>query len=405
MYQSGINPRRTPSFFFNVVDIDVRLQCTHFLSSQRQFIRIVPDHHLRASFWNFRLSYFKCSPVQVSNHKGALIVNLYEVSQPLRETFSAHLTEVCHDVLYETVSIFLLVRQQLQRIDQICAQALRYCMCSEDLGLIDIITCLHDQEPVRKLPIVPFSTDHAPPLRGFSPRDPQDAVFQGETVAMRAQERHRDSSLSSNWRDDSPQVVRASDHNFLHNNHLFCLLKCFFYSVKGTFPLPLLQPKMPLYSSPSPLFRAAKPFFIIFPCSKCRHGVLLAPSTLWLTIPAATDVVILPVFLLQPCSRNLFTLSLSRQKCSSHSSYILFFSHHFPKPSTMRFLPRELSPLPICQWFSSFGLQRIVVAFLACSGRVRFLTFPYHHRRQLPEAEGVFATLIVTTKQRLLPEH
>ena len=48
-----------------------------------------------------------------------MIVNLYEVSQPLRETLPAHLAEVRHGVLYEAVSIFLLVRQQLRRIDQI----------------------------------------------------------------------------------------------------------------------------------------------------------------------------------------------------------------------------------------------------------------------------------------------
>ena len=45
-----------------------------------------------------------------------MIVNLYEVSQTLCETLPAHITEVRHDVLYETVSILLLVRQQLQRI-------------------------------------------------------------------------------------------------------------------------------------------------------------------------------------------------------------------------------------------------------------------------------------------------
>ena len=48
-----------------------------------------------------------------------MIVNLYECSQLLRETVPAHLTKVRHEVLYEAVSILLLVRQQLQRIDQI----------------------------------------------------------------------------------------------------------------------------------------------------------------------------------------------------------------------------------------------------------------------------------------------
>ena len=40
---------------------------------------------------------------------------------PSVRPFLLLLTEVRHDVLHEAVSIFLLVRQQLQRIDQIPA--------------------------------------------------------------------------------------------------------------------------------------------------------------------------------------------------------------------------------------------------------------------------------------------
>ena len=60
--------------------------------------------------------------------------------------FPALLTEVCHNVLCEAISIFLLVRQQLQRINQISAKALRCCTCTEDLGLIGTFTCLYHQE-------------------------------------------------------------------------------------------------------------------------------------------------------------------------------------------------------------------------------------------------------------------
>ena len=42
-----------------------------------------------------------------------MIVHLYEISQPIREALPAPLTEIRHDVLYEAVSVFLLVRQQL----------------------------------------------------------------------------------------------------------------------------------------------------------------------------------------------------------------------------------------------------------------------------------------------------
>ena len=63
-------------------------------------------------------------------------------------------------------------------------------------------------------------TNCAPPLCTFSSRDPPNMVFQWGTVAVRAQVRHCDSSLSSDWRDDAPQVVRASEHDLLHTAHL-----------------------------------------------------------------------------------------------------------------------------------------------------------------------------------------
>ena len=61
------------------------------------------------------------------------------------------------------------------------------------------------------------------------------------------------------------------------------------------------------------------------------------------------------------CSRKLFTLFLSA-KVFPQSSHVL--------PSTVRLLPREPSPLPICLCFFSFCLQRIVVTFLVHVGRV-----------------------------------
>ena len=110
-------------------------------------------------------------------------------AQAVRGAFSALFTQILHFNLQEAISIFLLIRQQFQRIDQICAEALRYCMRFEDLGLLNIVTCLYDQKPVRLLPVALFSTNCAPPFCGFSPRDPPNVVFQRETVAVRAQVR------------------------------------------------------------------------------------------------------------------------------------------------------------------------------------------------------------------------
>ena len=85
-----------------------------------------------------------------------------------------------------------------------------------------------------------FSTNCGPPICGLSCRDPPDVVFQRETVSMRAQVRHCDSSLSSRWRNGASRVVCASKHDLLHGAQLFCLVLChllksFFNSVKGPF--------------------------------------------------------------------------------------------------------------------------------------------------------------------------
>ena len=84
----------------------------------------------------------------------------------------------------------------------------------------------------------------------------------------------------------------------------------------------------------------------------------------------------LPVFLVQPVLETylLNLLILGENIPWFHERIVLVpsFSKTFG----------ELSPLPICQCFFSFCLQRIIVAFLAYIGRVWFLTFPYHHGRQ-----------------------
>ena len=141
-------------------------------------------------------------------------------------------------------------------LNQVCAQALRYCMC-----------CLYDQKSVWLLPIVFLSTDRTPPIVApFPSWDPPDIVFQGETVAVRAQIGHCDSSLSSNWRDDTPQVISTSNHDLLHNAQLFCLILCYSRS-KASLILSKVHSeaftsflKAFLYSSQSPPFRSVKPF-------------------------------------------------------------------------------------------------------------------------------------------------
>ena len=146
--------KRTPRLLLYVVDIDVCLPRTHFLCPKCQFIWTLPYRHLWATFWYFRTSYseFSDSLTQVSNLMGTLVINLYEIPPPFCEALPAPITEVRYDVLYEAVSIFLLLRQQLQRINQMPTKASRYCMRFEDLGLVNTFACLHHHEPDWLLP-------------------------------------------------------------------------------------------------------------------------------------------------------------------------------------------------------------------------------------------------------------
>ena len=90
------------------------------------------------------------------------------------------------------------------------------------------------------------------------------------------------------------------------------------------------------------------------------------------------------------------------EKVFPHHTYIWFFSHHSPNPSTVRPLFHHLPPLHIRQWFFFFCLQEVFETLLAQVGRVCFITFMNHHRSQLQVAERLLAALIVATKQRLL---
>ena len=152
-------------------------------------------------------------------------------------------------------------------------------------------------------------------------------VLPGGTVVIRTQVGDSDSTLSSNWRDDLLIILSCTMLNFSASSCAACSNASFFlskaHSVAFTSTL-----KMPQYSSQSPLFRAVKPFFIIFPCSKCRHGVSRAPSILWLAIPAATDLVFLPAFLLQPAlETSLLCFFLSENIPTFQVRSVLFPSY------------------------------------------------------------------------------
>ena len=237
----------------------------------------------------------------------------------------------------------------------------------EDLGLVNTFAFLHHQEPVWLLPVVCFSTDCAPPsVTPFSPGNPPNVVYQRETVTTRAQERHGHASLSSRWLNDASQVFCASDHDFLNDAQLPCLilrhlLEGFLYSVKSPF---------------RGFYFSSENAFVFFLVSTFQDDkALLHHSVRAVSVVAAFT-------LLQVLFGWRFQLPLTLHSCLffffrllSEPLYSFSFLakvfprivlfHHFPKTSTVRLLPRELSPLPICPCFYTLCLQRIVVTFVA----------------------------------------
>ena len=131
---------------------------------------------------------------------------------------------------------------------------------------------------------------------------------------------------------------------------------------------------------PIPWLSSSQNVSVLFPVSTFHHSVRavsvvhcsisLAPSTFWLAIPAATDPVFLPAFLLQlALGTSLLYLFLGKS-IPTFLARVVFFFHHLPKPSTVRLLCRELSPLPICHWFSPFAVRESFVTFLTKVGGV-----------------------------------
>ena len=119
-----------------------------------------------------------------------------------------------------------------------------------------------------------------------------------------------------------------------------------------------------------------------FPCNPCHGSISLAPSILWLAIPAATDPVFLLAFLLRPALETFLLCFLSWTKYSHiYGSFTII----------LQILPRYASfshnPFPL-------HMSKLVVYDSSSS----LITT----EAKLPVAEGLLAALLVTTKHNLL---
>ena len=85
------------------------------------------DLHLGASLFARWPSYLRrpCTFLQVAHLQGTMIIDFKKVSQALHNSFSVSFTKACYNTLDWAISIFLLVGQQLERIDPVFTQTLR----------------------------------------------------------------------------------------------------------------------------------------------------------------------------------------------------------------------------------------------------------------------------------------
>ena len=149
--------------------------------------------------------------------------------------------EAFDDTLHWAVTIFLLVRQQLGRVDPIVTLPLWRCMRFGLLRVFGIGTELHHHHSVGRFPLSAFSFCCC---RLPVPSIPTNVVLQRKNEEKWADKRLSDSSHTIDWRDDPPQEVRALAQNFPHNAQtayfiLCLLLASFTNNLKGPNPTTL----------------------------------------------------------------------------------------------------------------------------------------------------------------------
>ena len=135
-------------------------------------------------------------------------------------------------------------------------------MCFEDLGLIDTFTCLYDQKPVWLLPIVLLSTDHAPPLVApFSQKNTRCSRPRGSCCNSGTSRTLAGALMRRKW-SVLLIIITCTILNF--SASCAACSNASFYSIKGPFRGLYFNPENAFVFSQSPLFKAVKPFFIIF---------------------------------------------------------------------------------------------------------------------------------------------
>ena len=90
------------------------------------------------------------------------VIRSDENSQPVHNSCSASFVQACYNALNRAITIPLLVRQQLKRIDPVVTQPQRRCVRFEHPRFIGIGTEVHHQYPVWRSLFVLVSSSRAP---------------------------------------------------------------------------------------------------------------------------------------------------------------------------------------------------------------------------------------------------
>ena len=154
--------------------------------------------------------------LQIPNFSGCMSVNWNKLPESVHHSDPTFLQQAWYHHLDRAAAIFLLVWQELERIDQVVTPSLRCRVRSANFGISAVTAVLYDQDSVRSPPIILRTPPAALPL-SVPRRDPPNVVFKRETVAMRVYTRQGDTSLTFDWHDDPLQEVRALARNIRRN--------------------------------------------------------------------------------------------------------------------------------------------------------------------------------------------
>ena len=161
------------------------------------------------------------APAQMAHLHGTIIVRCNEASETIRDTFPAFFfSQARNSVLNRTITVSLLVRQQLERIDQVLTKSLRDRMRPENFRFICVCAELYHQNPVGCSPFIFSSRDKPPPtvvllllVISMSGRDPPNVVLQGKLLQCeRIYDKVTPFHRLAQWRKSPRLLVSHSDH-------------------------------------------------------------------------------------------------------------------------------------------------------------------------------------------------